>query len=92
MAHTIKVITAGLALLAVCLLIGRAVGGPLPAIGVVTAVKVFIPLWLIGAGINLWLGVAKAGYSVADEAPYFLIVFAVPTAVALLVWWRMTRG
>jgi len=39
-----------------------------------------------------WLGVAKAGYSVADEAPIFLVVFAVPVAVALLVLWWMSRG
>jgi hypothetical protein len=92
MAHTVKVITGGLALLALCLFIGRWLGGPSPAVGVVTAVKVFVPLWLIGAGVNMWVGVSKAGYTVAEEAPYFLIVFAVPAAVALLVWWRMTRG
>lgn len=92
MAHTIKVITGGLALLAACLLVGRLVGGPTPAVGVATAVKVFIPLWLIAAGINMWAGVSKAGYTVAEELPYFLIVFAVPAAVAVLVWWRITRG
>ena len=92
MAHTIKVITGGLALLAVCLFVGRVVGGPTPAVGVVTAVKVFVPLWLIAAGINLWLGVSKAGYTITEELPYFLIVFAVPAAVALIVWWRITRG
>ena len=49
-------------------------------------------LWLVAAGINMWVGVSKAGYSVAEEAPIFLVVFAVPTAVALLVLWRATRG
>jgi len=29
--------------------------------GLATAAKVFIPLWLTGAGINMWLGVTKAG-------------------------------
>jgi len=37
-------------------------------------------------------GLAKVGYSVAEEVPFFLVVFAVPTAVALLVLWRATRG
>lgn len=91
MAHTIKVIAGGLALLAVCLLIGRWVG-PTPAAGLATAVKVFVPLWLVAAGINMWVGVSKAGYSVAEEVPFFLVVFAVPTAVAFLVLWRATRG
>jgi len=90
--HTVKVIAAGLVLLAVCLLIGRWVGGPAPAVGLVKAVKVFVPLWLVAAGINMWVGVSKAGYSVADEAPIFLVVFAVPAAAALLVLWMVTRG
>jgi len=89
--HTLKVIAAGLALLGLCLLVGRWLGSPVPAVGLAKAIKVFIPLWLVAAGINMWLGVAKAGYSVAEEAPIFLVVFAVPTAVALVVWW-FTRG
>jgi hypothetical protein len=36
--------------------------------------------------------VSKAGYSVADEAPVFAIVFAIPAAIALLVCWRLSRG
>lgn len=84
--HTLKVIAGGLALLGLFLLIGRWVGGP------ANAARLFIPIWLIGAGINMWVGVSKAGYSVADEAPVFLIVFAVPAAVALLVLWKLSRG
>ncbi|HXM39143.1 MAG TPA: hypothetical protein VN908_10870 [Gemmatimonadales bacterium] len=67
MAHTIKVIAAGFGLLGLCLLIGAWLGSPTPVMGLVTAAKVFIPLWLLGAGINMWLGVTKAGYSVAEE-------------------------
>jgi hypothetical protein len=37
----------------------------------------------------MYVGVKRAGYSVADEAPIFLLVFAIPAAVALFVWWRM---
>lgn len=87
MAHTLKVIAAGFLLLAVCLTIGRWVGGPAPAAGLITGIKVFIPLWFLGAGVNMWVGVKKAGYSVAEEAPIFLMVFVIPTALALLVWW-----
>lgn len=92
MSHTLKVIVGGFVLLAVCLAIGRFLGVATPATGLATAAKVFIPLWLIAAGINMWLGVAKAGYSVADEAPIFFVVFAVPVAVALLVLWWLSRG
>jgi hypothetical protein len=92
MLHTVKVIAGGLVLLAVCLFVGRSLGGATPTAGLVTAAKVFVPLWLVAAGINMWLGVSKAGYSVADEAPIFLVVFAVPAAVALLVVWWVPRG
>ena len=91
MAHTLKVIAGGLALLGLCLLVGRWLGGPVPAVGLAKAIRVFIPLWLVAAGINMWVGVSKAEYSVAEEAPIFLVVFAAPTAVALVVW-LFTRG
>ena len=59
MAHTIKVIAAGFGLLGLCLLIGAWLGSP-SVTGLATAAKVFIPLWLAGASINMWLGVTKA--------------------------------
>ena len=89
--HTIKVIAGGFLLLGVFLLFGRWIGGGGSA-AVARAASYFIPVWLIAAGVNLWLGVARAGYSVAEEAPIFLVVFAVPAAAAGLVWWRFSRG
>jgi hypothetical protein len=89
MAHTIKVIVAGFVLLAGCLLIGRIIGSavPNPSTALSRAALVFIPLWLIAAGINMWMGVAKAGYSVREEIPYFFVVFLIPSAVAFFIWW-----
>jgi hypothetical protein len=40
----------------------------------------------------MWIGVARAGYTVAEEAPIFALVFAVPAAVAVLVVWSLSRG
>lgn len=91
MSHTIKVIAGGIVLLALCLLVGRALA-PNVAIGVVNAVRVFLPLWLIASAVNMWIGVSRAGFSVREEAPIFLVVFAVPAALALLVWWKFSRG
>jgi hypothetical protein len=85
--HTVKIIAGGFALLGLCLLVGRWAGGSIP-----TAARIFIPLWLVAAGINLWVGVTRAGYSVAEEAPIFAVVFAVPAAVALLIAWRYSQG
>jgi hypothetical protein len=36
-----------------------------------------------------FLGVKKAGYSVGEELPMFLLVFSVPAAAALLIWWKL---
>jgi len=84
--HTAIVIGVGLLVLAACLLVGRLLGGPgaLPI-----AALVFLPLWLLGAGVNMAIGVKRAGYSVTEEAPVSLVVFAVPALVALLLRWRL---
>jgi hypothetical protein len=74
------------------MLIGRVVGGQTPAEGVAGAAKLFIPLWLLLAGLNLWIGVTRAGYTLAEEAPIFLLVFAVPAAAAVLLVWSLSRG
>jgi hypothetical protein len=85
--HTVIVISSGLALLALCLLVGRftTAGGS----GMAQSALIFLPLWLLGAAVNMWFGVSRAGYSVADETPTFLIVFGVPAAVAVLLWWKL---
>ncbi len=92
MSHTLKVIAGGLVLLAFLVLAARFVHQGAPMAGMAAAARWFIPIWLIAAGINLWIGVSKAGYSVAEETPIFLVVFAVPAAVAIFVAWRLSRG
>ena len=49
----------------------------------------FIALWLLLTGFNMWVGVAKAGYSVAEELPVLLLLFGVPAAAALLLKWKV---
>jgi hypothetical protein len=51
------------------------------------ALLAFLPMWLIGAGVNMYMGVKSAGYSVAEEMPMFFFVFGVPAIVALALWW-----
>ena len=59
------------------------------ASGLAAGALIFLPLWLVGAGINLYLGVKTAGYSVREELPIFLLVFAIPAVAALLAWWKL---
>ena len=84
--HTIMVLAGGFALLGICQLVGKFAGGSSAARA--KAALAFLPLWLIGAGVNMWVGVATAGYTVQQELPIFLGIFAMPAAVALAIWWK----
>jgi hypothetical protein len=84
--HTILVILGGLLLLGMFVLVGPRLGMPSADVA-----KFFVPVWFLIAAVNLWVGVKRAGYSFADEAPIFAIVFAIPAAVGLLLWWKMAR-
>jgi hypothetical protein len=88
--HTIMVIAGGFILLLANVLLAYRLGDKGTA-SVALAAKVFIPLWLVFALINMWVGVATAGYTVAEEAPILLVVFGVPAAVAAFLWWYYGR-
>jgi hypothetical protein len=89
--HTIYVIAGGLLLLGIFVGFARAFRDAHPSwrgrfiLG-------FIPVWLACAAFNMWIGVSRAGYSLGDELPVFLVVFAVPAAVAWWLWRRQVRG
>jgi hypothetical protein len=85
--HTIIVLAIGFILLGACALAGRVLGD---ASTIATAALIYLPLWLVGAGINMYVGVTRAGYSVADEVPIFFLVFAVPAAAAVILWWMLS--
>ena len=86
--RTAIIIIGGLVLLGLFALVGWWLGGgPQSAI---TAAKLFMPIWLAVALINMWLGVSRAGYSVAEELPIFLAIFAIPVAAAAFIWWRFS--
>lgn len=85
--RTALFLVAGLLLLAACLLLGRLFSANYPDATFVATIA-FVGLWLVIAGVNMWVGVAKAGYSIAEELPIFLLIFAVPAAVAIVLKWR----
>lgn len=79
--HTVMVIGGGLALLAVLLVIGSLRGG-IGSPAMRSAAHVFIPVWLVAAAVNMYIGVTQAGYTIAQELPIFGVIFAVPAAIA----------
>lgn len=87
--HMLMVIVAGLLLMAVFALLGRLWGHDMA--GAVVALRWFLPAWALIALVNLWVGVTKAGYTIAQELPILLVVFAVPALVAALLAWQL-RG
>ncbi len=86
--HTLMVIVGGVVLLGVTCLFGRLWGGDGASVAI--AAKVFIPVWLAISIANLVIGVTHAGYSVGDELPILLVVFAVPAVIALVVAWQIS--
>jgi hypothetical protein len=91
--HTIMVVVGGFLLLVICLLAGRLMGGAGTALVTKTmaiAALIFIPIWLGAALVNMWIGVSRAGHSVAEELPIFLVVFAIPAVVAVFIWWKFS--
>jgi hypothetical protein len=83
--RTVVIIISGIVLLGLCVVGARLLGTVAPT----TAIKVFLGVWLAVAAVNMWAGVARAGYSVREEFPIFLLIFAVPAAVAAFLWWRL---
>ncbi|MEG0922819.1 MAG: hypothetical protein RSD57_03930 [Comamonas sp.] len=87
--HMLLVMMTGVLQLAVCVLLGKLWGTD--AASLATGAKIFIPLWLAVTLANMWIGVNKAGYTVAQELPILLLNFAVPAALAVAVVWFMSR-
>ncbi len=86
--HVLMVVGGGLILLGVFVLFGWLWGAS--AAGMALAAKVFVPGWLLVAGVNMWVGVSHAGYSVREEFPILLLVFAVPAIAAAIAVWRLS--
>jgi hypothetical protein len=85
--RTAQFLVAGVLLLAAFLILGRLFSANYPgATGAATIA--YVALWLVIAGANMWIGVAKAGYSVTEELPIFLLIFGLPAAAAVALKWK----
>ena len=86
--RTVLFLVAGFLLLGGSLLLGRLFSANYPAATGVATVA-YLALWFLVAGANMWVGVAKAGYSVAEELPIFLLIFGLPAIFAGILKWKV---
>lgn len=85
--RTALFLTSGLLLMASLLIVAKLFSRHLPS-APNWALALGLSLWLVVTAANMWIGIARAGYSAAEECPILLLLFAVPAAVAVLVRWR----
>jgi hypothetical protein len=85
--RTALIILGGFALWGACLGLARITAGS-SATANSAATSIFVILWFGIAAVNMWMGIAKAGYSFQEELPIFLLIFLVPSIVAMLVKWK----
>jgi uncharacterized membrane protein len=79
--------TSGLLVLASVLILARLFSEQFPSAPNV-ALAFGLSLWLAATGTNMWIGVSKAGYSVADELPIVLLLCSIPAVAGVLIRWR----
>jgi hypothetical protein len=85
--RTVIIILGGFVLLAVCFGVARLIGSHVAA-ATGTAVKIFLTIWFVVAAVNMWIGVARAGYSFTGEPPIFLLPFLLPTVTTIVIKWE----
>ena len=85
--RTLLFLVVGFLLLTASMLLGRLFSSNYPG-AAYTATLTFVVLWLLISSANLWVGVVKAGYTLGEEFPIFLLIFGVPTIAAIFLKWR----
>ncbi len=82
--RTAIITLSGIALWAAGIVLAKRFGKP-GGTAVADTTLAFITVWCLAALTNLWVGVAQAGYSLREEIPVFLVIFAIPAAIAAIV-------
>jgi hypothetical protein len=85
------IILGGFLLWALCLVAAQ-MAANLNARSASIATAAFAGLWFLAAAFNMWMGVARAGYSFVEELPIFLLIFSVPVIVAVIVKFKWLSG
>ena len=85
--RTVVIIVVGFAVWAALLRIAKFVDSG-SASSLARATQAFVTIWFMVSALDLWVGVSQACYSVHEEFPIFLLIFAVPAFVAVIAKWK----
>jgi len=77
-------------LLAWGIFVAAAKASPNPPKAIGMATIAFVVGWFLVAAVNMYFGVARAGYAFREELPIFLVIWLVPAIVAVIAmrWLR----
>ena len=85
--RTMIIILGGFVLWAVCLGIAKLLANTSTS-STTIATAAFVAIWFVATASNMWVGVSQAGYSFREELPIFLLIFLLPSVVAVFVKWK----
>ena len=85
--RTAIIIAVGFVLWAACLGVAKLLASSSTS-SMITATAAFVVLWFVAEAANMWIGVSQAGYSFREELPIFLLIFLLPSAVAVFLKWK----
>ncbi|MGE0798491.1 MAG: hypothetical protein AB7O55_09270 [Lautropia sp.] len=86
--RTPLILLAGFLLMAATFILARLFVHDIPA-ALTWATAAYLVIWLLITAFNMWVGVAKAGYTAREEFPILLMLFGIPAVVALLLRWKV---
>lgn len=85
--RTALFLVAGFLFLGASALVGKLFANHFPGASRI-AIFACVAVWLVVAAVNMWVGIAKAGYSTTEELPVFLLIFGLPAAAAVWLKWQ----
>ena len=85
--RTAIIIAVGFVLWAACLGVAKLLASSSTS-SMITAAVTFVVIWFVAAAANMGMSMSQAGYAFREELPIFLLIFLLPSAVAVFVKWK----
>jgi hypothetical protein len=79
---------AGVLMLAASCILGKLFSETYPT-ALAWSTGLFIVVWCALAALNLFAGVTRAGYGVAEELPIFLLIAGIPVVAMIVLRWKV---